>query len=82
MAFADLPVQEEREDHDLTTAIPVRFQENAQIASVRSVSVLRRIGMTTREGSASGSRGCLPGDRKGMTRSKRANGGGRRRGYT
>ena len=60
----------------------VRFKEKAQIAAERSLFVLRRIGMTTREGSASGSRGCLPGDRKGMTRSKRANGGGRRRGYT
>ena len=60
----------------------VRFKEKAQIALERSLFVLRRIGMTTREGSASGSRGCLPGDRKGMTRSKRANGGGRRREYT
>ena len=67
MAFADLPAQEEREDHDLTTAIPVRFQENAQIASVRPLSVLRRIGMTTREAAPRDLAGGLPGERKCMT---------------
>ena len=57
---------------DLAIAILGFAARKAQIASERSLSVLRRIGMTTKEGGDVRISRCLAGDQKCMTSSRRS----------